>query len=230
MKLCIAVPCYSGQMSFQFVNSLLQTYKEFLRIGIPIDFKVAPGLCYADLARNILVDAFLKSDATDLLFIDDDIGFKPEAVLRIINCKEEIVGGIYPYKNEVESYPVNPVTDNKGNYIVNENGLIEVYGLPAGFLRIKRGVLEDYIHAHPETKCITSDHAGNVMHSFHNIFRCRQDAQGWYGEDMEFVHIMNNFGVKVWAMPDIDFVHVGNRTYRGNFQNFAIRQATHVNS
>ena len=229
MKVCIATPCYSGQMSFQFVNSLLRTYKAFEKIGIPIDFKVAPGLCYIDLARNILVDAFLKSDATDLLFIDDDIGFEPEAVLRIINLKEDIVGGIYPYKNEIENYPVNPCTDAQGNFVVNENGLIEVYGLPAGFLRIKREILQEYIDIHPETKCVTSDHSGAVLHSFHNIFRCRQDGQGWYGEDMEFVNTFRNFGVKVWAIPDLTFTHVGKKVYRGNFQEFAIKQATHVN-
>jgi hypothetical protein len=45
------------------------------------------------------VTLFLNDpQATHLLFVDGDIGFEPEQVLRLINCGADVVAGIYPIK------------------------------------------------------------------------------------------------------------------------------------
>jgi hypothetical protein len=49
-------------------------------------------------ARNTLVATFLDSTATHLLFIDADIGFAPEEVVRLMRRDQEVVVGSYPLK------------------------------------------------------------------------------------------------------------------------------------
>jgi hypothetical protein len=52
-------------------------------------------------ARANLVTLFLddpETEATHLLFVDADIGFEPEQVVRLISCGADVVAGIYPIK------------------------------------------------------------------------------------------------------------------------------------
>ena len=50
-------------------------------------------------ARASLVSQFLDDPAaTHLLFIDADIGFEPEQVLRLIECGADMCAAIYPIK------------------------------------------------------------------------------------------------------------------------------------
>ena len=50
-------------------------------------------------ARASLISQFLDDpDATHLLFIDADIGFEPEQVLRLIECGADMCAAVYPIK------------------------------------------------------------------------------------------------------------------------------------
>ena len=50
-------------------------------------------------ARASLISQFLDDpSATHLLFIDADIGFEPEQVLRLIQCGADMCAAVYPIK------------------------------------------------------------------------------------------------------------------------------------
>jgi hypothetical protein len=49
-------------------------------------------------ARNYLVDEFLRSDCTHLLFIDADVQVDPNDVLILMALEKELIGGPYPKK------------------------------------------------------------------------------------------------------------------------------------
>ena len=50
-------------------------------------------------ARASLLSQFLDDpSATHLLFIDADIGFEPEQVLRLIECGADMCAAVYPIK------------------------------------------------------------------------------------------------------------------------------------
>ena len=50
-------------------------------------------------ARASLISQFLDdANATHLLFIDADIGFEPEQVLRLVQCGAEVCAAVYPVK------------------------------------------------------------------------------------------------------------------------------------
>lgn len=128
-------------------------------------------------ARNYIVDEFMRSDCTHLLFIDSDIGFDPRDALALMALqisdpeKYDIVCGPYPKKTiswekvaaaaqagvgqenpfDLEKYisdfVFNPV---KGLKSFKLSEPVEVAEGGTGFMLITREALEKYKEAYPE--------------------------------------------------------------------------------
>src|ERR1700739_3683481 len=100
INLCIATPCFGGQISVVYAASLfklqtaLRAYRDF---NLKVLFKDGDALITR--ARASLIAQFLEDpDATHLLFIDADIGFEPEQVLRLVECGADMCAAVYPIK------------------------------------------------------------------------------------------------------------------------------------
>ena len=74
-KLFIATPMFGGQANYMYMISLINLLTKLGQNGIPSMFEIAANESLITKARNILVEGFLKSDATHMLFIDADLGF-----------------------------------------------------------------------------------------------------------------------------------------------------------
>lgn len=123
-------------------------------------------------ARNLLVDSFLQTDCTHLLFIDSDIEFRPKDVLELLSlCDEkDIVCGPYPKKNicwekvalavEKGFHRHDPLLLDRfaGEYTftplkgspIHLDQPTEVLECGCGFMMIKRSVFIRFAEAHPE--------------------------------------------------------------------------------
>jgi hypothetical protein len=128
-------------------------------------------------ARNYIVDEFLRSDCTHLLFIDADIGFDPRDALALLALqisdpeKYDVVCGPYPKKTiawEKVSAAAqsgvgkeNPFDLEKftSDFVFNPVGDIKQFKLAepvqvaeggTGFMLITREALEKYRDAYPE--------------------------------------------------------------------------------
>ena len=100
INLVVATPCFGGQLSVLYAASLfklqtaLRAYSDF---NLKMIFKDGDALITR--ARASLISQFLDDpSATHLLFIDADIGFEPEQVLRLIQCGAEMCAAVYPVK------------------------------------------------------------------------------------------------------------------------------------
>jgi len=99
------------------------------------------GNCHVDDARNQVVAQFLKTDCTDLVFIDADVSFKSQALVELCgHISVDIVGGVYPKRSTTSDEM--PVRMCSNVFEPADDGLMEVVGLPTGFMRIRRHVLE----------------------------------------------------------------------------------------
>lgn len=225
-KVFIATPVYSGEVCYQYVDSLVATMAECAAKGIRVQYQFMPGCCYVELARNVLIHKFLESDATDLLFVDADMGWDAAKVPALINLPQDIVCGAYPYKQDTEDYPVLIETNEDGipKGISTPAPLIKAGGAPTGFMRIKRKALELMIEKYPETLVRRKDNAGKDDGEYYHLFRCEQLGDGWLGEDYNFCRMFRLAGGEVWVYPDIEFVHVGRKAWRGNYDKFMRRQ------
>ena len=100
VQLVVATPCFGGQVSSIYTASLFKlqiALRSYSDIKLKLEMQQNDALITR--ARANLVSAFLDDPAaTHLLFIDADIGFEPEQVLRLLACGADVCAGVYPIK------------------------------------------------------------------------------------------------------------------------------------
>lgn len=215
MRPFIAVPAYTGGLSVQCAESLLAGTFDLARRGIVAEVRFLAGLCYVDIARDKLAAQFLASDCTDLVFVDDDVGFPPDGLWKLLRHDRDIVAGIYPKKTPDAQWPFKPVRSEAGNYVMDEAGLLECAALPTGFVRIRRNVLETMIAHAPGLAYV--DDEGNALHDM--FPRERIDRKKW-GEDYGFCARALDQGFRLLCEPDLTLTHTGGHTWTGNYDQF----------
>lgn len=125
--------------SASYTFSIARSMQSLTEAGIQSAYLLLQGNCHVDDARNSVVRDFLESDCTDLVFLDADVDWEPKDLVRLCSHDLDIVGGVYPYRREGgEEMPVRLMPGASA-----ENGLLEVEGLPTGFIKIKRHVLQE---------------------------------------------------------------------------------------
>lgn len=140
-KIFIGVPLFKG-VSHAFVNSF-------------IDFLFASTRQYAvekpylalnkpnDMARNEIVKAFLASDCSHLLFVDQDSILQRDLLDKLLSHDKDVISALYFTKEQRKpvAYRLeNGRLTNLQNY--NLNSLESVNGIGLGCCLIKRHVIE----------------------------------------------------------------------------------------
>jgi hypothetical protein len=97
-KIFIATPMFGGQANYMYMISLINLLTKLGQNGIASMFEIAANESLITKARNILVEGFIKSDATHMLFLDADLGFDPDDVIRMIQANKDLIGGQYAKK------------------------------------------------------------------------------------------------------------------------------------
>lgn len=97
--------------------------------------------------RNVIIEEALKYECTHILFVDDDMAMKPEALEQLLSHDKDVVTGLYLSR----SYPHQPlifdVADEDGSclfaYLMgDEPRLKEVVNCGLGFCLIKTNVFK----------------------------------------------------------------------------------------
>lgn len=115
LKLCILTPCFAGQCTTNYVICLMNTMELFRNMGILLRIEFCKNDSLVSRARNNLVaKAMSDPEVTHIMFIDNDITWNPNDILKLIQSNKEIVGGIYPLKSYDWSKMSNPhfIKDN----------------------------------------------------------------------------------------------------------------------
>ncbi len=111
-KLFVATPCYGGQCLGLYTKSILDLQATCIQYGIECRFSFIFNESLITRARNYLVDEFLRSGCTHLLFIDADIQFNPQDILALLALDLDISGGPYPKKSINWNNIANAVVKN----------------------------------------------------------------------------------------------------------------------
>lgn len=190
-----------------FAKSLAETTAELTRVGIPFGFQLLYGNCHVDDGRNDLVQEFLtKTHYSDLLFIDSDLMWSPEAVLQILRHQyEEIIAGVYPFKGGSGEYPFGRILGGiEGK--PGEAGLLEVSYAPTGFMRIPRVVFE---------KMAPGDYKKGKLNPNARFFQRRYTENTYDGGDVTFCRRWISCGGRVLVDPTLTFNHIGEHYWNG---------------
>lgn len=201
MKVFIGIPSYSWGVKMGTMRSLLGDLIALQKRGDDFILYDEAGNTEISLAREVIVKAFLKTDADKLVFVDDDVCWQKGALLTLVDRPVDVVGGAYPKRKEPLEWPVGWLPS--GGDLIAVNGLLEVAALATGFLGLSRACLEK-MHAE----------YGDAM--FDNI---RHDA-GRYSEDISFCARWRAIGGKVWLDPEIKMGHIGPKVFEGHIGNW----------
>ena len=99
MNLFIATPCYGGVVTRNFMLSMISLNNALVKQGVPFTLATIGNESLITRARNTLVARFLEDEeATHLLFIDADIRFAPETILRLLAHGGPVVATPCPKK------------------------------------------------------------------------------------------------------------------------------------
>jgi hypothetical protein len=218
LKIFVAVPSVDKKVFCNCHQSLMNALQVMLACNIPFSFCYEVGLPYISMARNNLLRKFMQSDCTHIVFIDSDIGFAPGAFHDLIIAKEDVIGGAYPKKQDIEEYAVRLRKGDDGN-VVFHDGVLLAEGLATGFMKISRVAVEKMQVAYPEMAY--SDSISNqTTYNFFGEFM----AEGrMFYDDFGFCRLWEQTGGTMWCLPNITFTHAGSRDYKGNLHEYLSR-------
>lgn len=188
-KLFVATPMYGGNCNGLYAKASLDLQNLCQQYGIEVRFSFLFNESLITRARNYLVDEFLRSGYTHLLFIDSDILFNPQDVLALIALDKDVIGGPYPKKSinwrnvfagakRVLSSPdfdpnkFNPgeLEGLVGDYVFNPvpgttqfkvTEPLEVMEIGTGFMMVKRQVFDKFKEEYPHLN-YKPDHIGQA--------------------------------------------------------------------
>jgi hypothetical protein len=237
VNLVVATPCFGGQISVIYAGSIFKLQKA-LRAAGEIDLKVMfkDGDALITRARASLVAQFLDDpNATHLLFIDADIGFEPDQVMRLIECGADVCAAVYPIKRidwskvrtVVQAGRPDPAAAALSyvfevpdpNAVATQAGFAQVRYAGTGFLMIRRQALERMCAQYPHLQ-YKRDHSVEAAGASTNrfaLFDCMIDEAGTYlSEDFSFCKRWSDLGGQIWADLDSRLSHVGPLVFRGD--------------
>jgi hypothetical protein len=175
-KIFIGTPMYGGNCSGSYTKSCTDLAMMCAANGIDVRFYYLFNESLIQRARNYVVDEFMRSECTHLVFIDSDIAFDPRDVLGLIaiqvsDPKFNIVTGPYPKKTiawekvkkavELDKAEETPFALDQytADYVFNPINKLASFNLSepleigeggTGFMCIPRETFEKYKEAYPE--------------------------------------------------------------------------------
>ncbi len=233
----VATPCFGGQISVLYATSLFKLQKlarAYSDFNLKILFKDGDALITR--ARASLMSQFLDDpSATHLLFIDADIGFEPEQVVRLIQCGADMCAAVYPIKridwdklkHHDRGARPNPAAAalqyvfevDDPNAVIAQAGFVKVRYAGTGFLMIRREALERMCARYPQLR-YKRDHSIDAATESDNrfaLFECMIDEDGTYlSEDFAFCKRWTDIGGEIWADLNSRLNHIGPMTFCGD--------------
>jgi len=197
--LLICTPCFANSLNAGYFHSVLQLKEALIIHGVRHEIATTGNESLITRARNYFVSIFLaKTDYTHLLFIDSDITFHPDSVIRMLLSKKDVVGGAYPKKsiqweNICQIVRENPditpeqLEKRSHDYAINviayndpekpstitlqiENGYMKVAYIATGFMLLTRTVIESMIQQFPDLKYVNDVPGYNLGHNHDQFY------------------------------------------------------------
>jgi hypothetical protein len=213
----IGLPAYDFKVSLKLAVSLARFAQLAPKHGIDINIGSVCGCSVVSRARNLLVQDMLESDADYLVFIDSDINFEPEDILRLMawaqDSKKGIVAGVPRVRDVNKTYIADLDHDENGDLTMNAMGLVRAKRVATAFMLIQRNVIETMIAAHPDWNYFDK-RCGKTVPA---LFDFKLTEEGYIGEDFLFCDRARELGFEVWVDPTISLGHMGVQEYTGNF-------------
>ena len=235
LHLVIGTPMYGGMCTSEYTQSLLNLSEAANKSeGVKLTTIFLGNESLIQRGRNTIAHHFMNlPDATHLMFIDADIKFRTEDIIRMIAADKSLIVGPVALKGynweEIRQAAVNNEDDigrtggvfniNKLPDIdmVDENTPFEIEHGGNAFMMIRRDVFETL---KPHTPIYTN--GGRSLPDdveIYDYFRVEinKDTNHLLSEDYFLCHSYRQLGGKVWCAPWVETGHFGSHLFNGKY-------------
>ena len=234
LHLVIGTPMYGGMCTSEYTDSLLKLSEAANKSNVKLTTIFLGNESLIQRGRNTIAHHFMNlPDATHLLFIDADLKFRTEDIVKMIKADKELIIGPVPLKGydweEIRQRAVNGEDD-----IGRTGGVFNINHLPGiqmedeetpfeiehggnAMMMIRRDCLEALA---PHTPYYTN--GGRSLPDgieIKDYFRVEVDPERKHllSEDYFFCHSYRQIGGKVWCAPWCQIGHFGSHLFNGHY-------------
>lgn len=238
MKLFIPVICYNHTCHTSYMFSLMKLVMVLKDMKVQASVYPITFDSLVNRARNAATACFMSDpDHSHMLFIDSDIEFNVNDIIRMIQANKDVIGIGYAQKwldkNKIEhvlkNYPDEKnwmeLCTNASVHLKNEKDMSiqqikEVDYCTTGCLLIKRKVIQDMMDKYPERK-YKNDVDGYMSCNqdyFYNLFsvEINPETKRYESEDYGFCRLWKQIGGKIEVILDASLNHWGWFSYPNN--------------
>ena len=219
-KLFLATPCYGGQVTDQYQLSIFRLSQALAQLKIDFSITTLRNESLIPRGRNILAAMYLESKSTHLMFIDADIEFEPESVIRMLRMNKDLVAGAYPKKTLPIQYAINlKILDPVTGKVNIQDGAVELLDASTGFFLVKRRVFDKLIALHPELHFKNDSSIDPKFNPYcYALFDTWIDSKDhrYLSEDYYFCRLWQQAGGQIWLDPQTKLNHIGSYTFEGD--------------
>ena len=232
MKILVGMPCYGGVICVETAQSLLRLQAVFQQNKIDFQYEFLTSESLISRGRNTIVAKFM-SDAsfTHLLFVDADLMFNCDAVIKMLKADKEIIGCPYPKKkynwekvkkhgySEKNLPRFTDINYNlQGGRTISTGSIIPVKDIPTGFMLIKKSLISNMMMCYPDRQ-YKNNIAGmekSLEPFFYDLFGTGVVNGIYLSEDYYFCHLVKEMGVDLYLETGFTFGHIGREVFFGN--------------
>ena len=234
LHLVIGTPMYGGMCTSEYTDSLLKLSESCNKSGVKLTTIFLGNESLIQRGRNTIAHHFMNlPDATHLMFIDADIKFRVEDIVKMIKADKELIIGPVALKGynweEIRMAALageDNIDRTGGVFNINTLPSIEMENEDTPF-EIEHGgnafmlVRKDCFAAlDPHTPIYTN--GGRSLPDgieIKDYFRVEinKDTNHLLSEDYFFCHSYRQIGGKVWCAPWVETGHFGSHLFNGKY-------------
>ncbi|QGN53515.1 hypothetical protein [Novosphingobium sp. Gsoil 351] len=244
----IGTPMYEGMCHGAYAAALVEIALKLGQHGVAFRLSFIVNQP-TDRSRAMVVDEFLRSDCTHLLFLDADVVVRADDVLALLalqgdDTPYDVIGGSYPRKAiawgavgeaagaGVAAGELAKFSGDLPVFVAGEGGSfrldrpVEVETVLGGYSMVRRATYERMMDAYPELAFVPDGRErvghdmGEVAYMFYGS-RIDPVTRRQRSEDFGFCDRVRAAGMKLWLCPWMHADHIGNHRFSGTFAHAA---------
>ena len=233
----VCLPTHHDDVHINFAFSLMETARALSDAGCGFQ-TMHVGSSHVIRARNFFASYFVAhAEFSHLLFLDTDMQFPPQAVIKLLAAGKAVAGVAYPYRRmnldkrigdsdqgltlrewleKHADYTVRLKTSGDGRASVTD-GFVEAEHVGTGIFLARRDAFEA---AKPFAQCYEPpEQYRDALPDarFYGFFDSIEEEGRYLSEDLSFCRRVRLGGASVWALVDQTVVHYGASEVAGQY-------------
>lgn len=215
-NIMLAVPSMDRRYDGRFMNSYVATRDSIRHLGGDLKLHEMPYSSDVVMGRTKLLGSFLNSTCTHLWYCDDDMGWNPSSLMKMVMARKDFIAVAGPRKTIPASFAVSCQNDDGSPAPIAYDPATQLLSgkinVGMAFTLLTRACVERMVQSYPELAITTAD--GRKEH----VLFLPMILNGRYlSEDFAWCHRWRVIGGEIFIDSEVALDHVGTYVYTGGW-------------